>query len=289
MIRALEPRDTGAVLRLWNASSRFDPLSSDVFSEKVWEELDPCLAVVWEEEDELRGFACGVWRPTHQLGYLKMLCVAPAWRSQEIGTRLLQTVEAQLREWGASRLRLGESHPNYLQPGVDLRYTAALVFFEKHGYERVGETYNMRCDLARADFWRDPPAGLEVRRAWPSDQPATMAFLQEHFPSWQAEVSVMFTNDPISLHLAFQGEELVGFAGTDGNNRGSGWFGPMATHPRKRGLGVGGVLLGRCLTDFQNQGLTDCVIPWVGPYQWYSRQCNAYLERTFWRYEKSFP
>jgi hypothetical protein len=126
-----------------------------------------------------------------------------------------------------------------------------------------------------------------VRRARADDRPAIMDFLQRHFTLWQAEVGVMLGNDPITLHLAWKGEELAGFSGYDGNNLGTGWFGPMGTGPDHRGSGLGGVLLGECLHDLKEQGLQRCTIPWVGPWRFYARQCGARIDRVFWRYERS--
>jgi hypothetical protein len=159
------------------------------------------------------------------------------------------------------------------------------MFFEKHGYQKFGECYNLSCGLEGKDFRREAPPGIEVRRARPDDP--IMAFLQRHFALWQSEVQTMLGNSPVSLHVALRNKELLGFAGYDGNNLGTGWFGPMGTSPDHRGSGLGGVLLSRCLEDLQAQGLKRCTIPWVGPWRFYARQCGAFIDRVFWRYERS--
>lgn len=274
MLRKLTPEDEPALLALCQRSLRFDRLTPALLREKIWD--DPGPAFVWEE-DGVVGFCHGVPR-----GSIKLIVVDPAYRRRSIGSRLLQAVEAELP---AERLRAVESVPNYLVPGLDVRATEAILFFEKHGYVKFGECYNLVCELNQ-DFARPDPEGTQVRRASPTDRPQISAFLQQFFAPWQAEVDVMLRQSPISLHLAFQNEELVGFAGTDGNNVGTGWFGPMGTHPERRGSGLGGVLLSRCLQDFQAQGLERCTIPWVGPFRFYLRQCGATIDRVFWRYER---
>lgn len=270
MIRELQPGDD--LLELLNASLRFDPLTPGLLEEK----LESGPALVWDDGG-LQGFCHGT-----PAGAIKLLAVRPSHRRRGIGSQLLGEVERRL---SAPRYRVCESVPNYLVPGLDVRYTEALVFFERHGYAKFGECYNLRCELADRDFRREDPPGVTIRRARAQDP--IMAFLQSHFPPWRPEVETMLRNDPISLHLAFQGEELIGFAGYDGNNLGTGWFGPMGTSPDHRNTGAGGVLLARCLEDFQRQGRTSCVIPWVGPWRFYARQCGAFIERVFWRYEKS--
>lgn len=283
MIRPLRPGDAPELLELWNRSVRFDPLSASVLHEKVWD--DSGAGLVWDDGG-LQGFCYAVWRPANGRGYVKLLCVAPEFRRTGIATQLLAKAEVYLAGRGAPVVRVCESNPNYLVPGLDPRYTAGVLFFEKHGYVKVAETYNMRCQLAGQEFSTVAPPGLTVRRAEFGDQASVLELIVEHFPAWHSEVLSMFANDPISLHLAFKDGKLAAFSGYDGNNRGTGWFGPMGTDPKLRGLGAGGVLLRRCLVDFQEQGLQDCVIPWVGPYRFYSQNSGAYIDRVFWRLEK---
>ena len=71
------------------------------------------------------------------------------------------------------------------------------------------------------------------------------------------------------------------------NNFGTGWFGPMGTHPDLRGMGIGEILLKRCLQDMKEEGLEYSTIPWVAPIAFYSHYCYAMIERVFWRFEKS--
>lgn len=271
MIRPLAPQDD--LLELLNASLRYDPLTPDLLAEK----LEDGPRLVWDEGG-LQGFCHGT-----PAGSIKLLAVRPTHRRRGIGSQLLLAVEDRLQ---APRYRACESVPNYLVPGLDVRSTEALLFFEHHGYQKFGECFNLRCELER-DFRRPDPPGVAVRRAREGDRGQVMEFLERHFAAWQPEVQTMLGNDPISLHLAFQGDGLIGFAGYDGNNLGTGWFGPMGTSPEHRGTGAGGVLLARCLEDLRGQGLARCTIPWVGPWRFYARQCGATIDRVFWRYEKS--
>ena len=175
----------------------------------------------------------------------------------------------------------------------------------------------MRCELAGLDFSTveeeerlAAARDVEIRRARVDDEPAVMEFLGRHLAGWQYEVGQMFRNRPISLHLAILAQAepalaeqpksaspisrrnlpsagLLSFAGIDGNNRGTGWFGPMGSDPECRGWGLGRVLLRRCLQDFQAQARDHCTIPWVGPYGFYARHCGARIDRVLWRYEKA--
>ncbi|MFV1981354.1 MAG: GNAT family N-acetyltransferase, partial [Rhodothermia bacterium] len=101
-----------------------------------------------------------------------------------------------------------------------------------------------------------------------------------------SEISNCFSNMPVSLHLAFRDEALVAFSGYDGNNVGTGWFGPMGTAESARGAGIGGVLLKRCLADIKAQGKHEAIIPWVGPVGFYAHHVGARISRVFLRLEK---
>lgn len=255
----------------------FDPLTAGLLDEKVFQDpdYDPerCLLT-----DDSSAFGMAVTR-SNGMSYLKLLCVAPEARRRGWGTKLLSALESgTMRAW--------ESHPNYLLPGQDVRYTDGVLFLEKRGYRKVGETFNLVCDLTQ-DF-RDPqPDHFQVRRALHTDREQLMVLVDLHFSVWRAEVTAMFANHPVSVHVAFQHGELLGFSGYDSNNRGTGWFGPMGTHPKARGTGMGRALLRCCLEDLKEQGHAVAIIPWVGPYGFYAQHCGARIDRVFWRYEKT--
>lgn len=297
-IRTMADSDQDAVLALWNRSVCFDRLTPELFEEKIYE--DPHytheLLLVAEEQQRLLGFIAGTFRPQPEngaIGFVKLLAVEPQARRQHIATRLLESLESALKQRGCKLIRVFESAPNYLLPGIDPRYTEAVAFFEKRGYERFGETSNMEVDLHSQNF--DTSAeeaklreqGFEIRRAIMGDKDYVRAFLQQHWAAWIPEVEHTLLNYPISLHLAWHSHEVVAFSAYDGNNLNTGWFGPMGTAPSQRGSGIGGILLKRCLADIKAQGHRFAVIPWIGPYRFYSHYCGAHIARVFWRYRKN--
>ncbi len=311
-IRDLRESDADALLALWNRSAPYDPLTPDLLREKVWAEPDagPVLVAVADEASGargepsastqypdsslLRGFALGaLWgAPNQTRGTVKMICVAPASRREGIGGRLLSGVETGLKARGAEVCRVAECSPNYLIPGIDLRYTPGWLFAQKHGYENVGEAVNMHVDLL-ADEWDTSAketaleaSGVSVRRARTKERDEVMAFLDAHWPAWKPEIASTFAQEPVSLHLAWRGSALLGFSAYDANNRSTGWFGPMGTAPEARGLGIGGVLCRRCLRDLAAQGLASATIPWVAPVGFYAHYAGAHVSRVFHRFEK---
>lgn len=295
-MRPLRLEDANALRALWNRVARYDPLDPALFHEKVWGDPDyePELALLVEEASRLCGFAMGVVRRSGDVsrGYVKLIAVDESRWREGIGGQLLAEVEKRLRERGAMVGRVGESAPNYLLPGLDVRYTKAMLFFEKHGYERFGETYNLDVDLSAEDFSTGArermlqDQGFTVRRATTEDRLAVFALLDAHWAAWKDEIERSLYNEPVSLHLALKDGRVLGFSAYDTNNLGTGWFGPMGTDPETRGLGIGGVLLRRCLRDQKAQGHARAIIPWVGPVAFYAHYAGANIARIFYRYEK---
>ena len=291
-IRPLEARDAGALLALWNRSAPFDPLSPALLDEKL-DGAEAGLALVAEAAGALVGFGLARLWPTPDVlrGTVAMLCVAPERRRAGIGGALLTRLEAALSDREATVVRIAEASPNYLTPGLDVRYTPGWLFVQKHGYRRVGEAVNMDVDLSQsfdtADAERQLDAkGVAVRRAAEADREVVRAFLAEHWPAWIPEVETTFAQEPISLWLAFRDGDLLGFSAYDANNVGTAWFGPMGTAEAARGLGIGGVLCRRCLADLRAKGHAHATIPWVAPVGFYAHYAGAHVSRVFHRFEK---
>ena len=279
------------LLDLWNRSCVYDSMSEVLFLEKFTNEKDqPGSHVIVETDgDRVIGFILGVTRLVKEIptGYVKLLAVDPEFQDQGYGSRLLSRLESAFAEEQVERVRVGESAPNYLVPGLDPRYTRAMVFFERRGYRRFGETWNLSVDLNRLKpvpaF--DASKGI-VRRATKVDKAVVMLLLEKHWPAWKPEIDRTFQNDPISLHIVTLEDAVIAFSAYDSNNVGTGWFGPMGTDPEHRGAGLGAVLLLRCLHDMKAQGLATSTIPWVGPIGFYCRHADAVVDRVFYRYEK---
>ena len=296
IIRGISVDDLDELIDCWNESVRFDPATPGLMTEKIWADpdFDADLALAAVDAGRISGFAVGVARATG-IGYIKLIAVRPESRRKGVASVLLDSVEQTLAERSCSVIRLFESAPNYFMPGLDPRYTEAKLLFEQRGYSRFGETYNLIADLRSRSFETKTEEatlleqGITVRRAEEKDRAAVSDFLDLHWPAWQTEVSATFNNTPISLHLALRDRSVLGFSAFEGNNRGLGWFGPMGTAEAARGLGIGGILLRRCLADMKAAGHAEAVIPWVGPVRFYSNTVDARISRVFHRYEKAAP
>lgn len=295
----LQQCDSRSLVELWNRSACYDPLTPQQFHAKVWGDSDYCeyMGLALKQGQHPIALTLGVIRQVAEqlVGYVKLLAVDPQFQGQGLGRRLVRELEDRLLRERVVAIRPGESAPDYIVPGIDVRYTRAILLFEALGYQRFGETYNLVSELAGRDFSTQreeselAQQGVELRRASRDDSMDIRRLLVEHWPAWQAEVALALAHDPPTLHLAIAGGRVVGFSAYDSNHLGMDWFGPMGTCPAFRSKGIGQLLLKRCLWDMQSEGCAKATIPWVGPVRFYAKHTGAQIERVFYRYEKKAP
>jgi mycothiol synthase len=233
------------------------------------------------------------------VGHIDLVAVRPDARRQGIGRALIGRAEASLAGLGATEVLLAGNPPYYAWPGIDVRYTPAVCAAMALGYEQDRTAWNMTADLSHDESPALRPTepaerrlageGITVRRATPDDASALVEFARSTFgASWAGEVAHSIDREGAGLHLAVRGSvsggEILGFAAF-GSSRPS-WFGPMGTAPTAQGLGIGGVLLRRCLREQHELGITRSQIGWVGPVPFYARNAGAWIERVFFLYRK---
>ncbi|WP_332899961.1 GNAT family N-acetyltransferase [Haladaptatus sp. CMSO5] len=141
-IRAAEPEDVAAIQRVARASYEAAYLeiigqeeleaAMDAWynREKVRDAIvNPETIYVVAEADEVVGYASGGDASEVATGELYSIYVHPDWWGKGVGTQLLSTIEAALRERGLSKLRLEVFAEN----------DVGRAFYEARGFERVGE------------------------------------------------------------------------------------------------------------------------------------------------------
>ncbi|WP_433612905.1 GNAT family N-acetyltransferase [Dactylosporangium sp. CA-139114] len=244
-----------------------------------------------------------------RLGHVELLAVLPEARRRGVGAALLRAAEERLAALGATRVRLGGNPPCYAWPGIDVRYTPAVCLARRAGYKVTDTAWNMTADLTRLnqptearpgetrpdetqpgktrsdetrlDESRLEGQGVKVLPAGPDAAPWVRSIWGD---GWAWEVEQSLGRDGAGCYVAVRDGEILGFAAY-GANRPS-WFGPMGTAPAAEGLGVGRVLLRRCLADQHSLGLRSAQIGWAGPIGFYSKAVAARVERVFWIYTK---
>lgn len=216
--------------------------------------------------------------------HLDLLLVDPAHRRRGAARELLAELEQRLKARGLVKVKVTGNAPDYAWPGVDVRYTAAICALEAAGYTREGTAWNMSAPLPVPGTEKTTPEGVEIRRASTGDLEALEAVVgREWGPAWTTEVRRAVQGDG-GVHAAWRDGEPIAFAAWGGCR--PSWFGPMGTLPAAGGLGLGSVLLRRCLADQAALGLDKAQIGWVGPVPFYSGAVGAYIERVFFLFSK---
>lgn len=277
----------------------YEDITEELAKEKIFDDpdFDPEKALKAIINSEIVGFMQGVVREfkSRRTGFIKLFVTDEKWRRQGIASALLKVIEEKLWSENIEEIRILDSSPNYLQPGLDPRYTEAYVFITRKGYEKFDEDVNMEVDLEGQDFSTDREKedllsqGIEIKRASPEDRQSVFSFIDENFATSRKEVEVSFRNRPISTHIGLKDGRVIAFATYDANNLNTGWFGPMGTLKECRGMGIGRILLKRCLEDIRLQDHKIATIAWVGPIAFYNDTVGANVTRVFWRFKKTRP
>ena len=299
-MRDLRPSDLPQLPKLLTVLDR-EPIPWDVgwLQHKIFDDpdYDSALSPVFVDDERLIAIAHGVIRQYEErhggtAAFLKLMAVDPACQRRGLMSQLMDRFEARVKLAGVERIKIDFCPPAFLIPGVDPGYTAALALLLRRGYKSSRQSYvNMRVPLdaekleTAVDESRLHKLGIEVRRASIEDKEAAMRLgygLGGDF--WRSEVEDAFYYDLIRLHLALRNGEFVAFAVQDVS--GPTLFGPTATEPSARRLGIGTVLLKHCLRDVLNKGHSEAIICGAGPIAYYISAVGASVCRYFWPFEK---
>lgn len=248
----------------------YDLLSTSSVERSIFDDADP-QTVRGVYDGGLDAIGAAVVRG--RAGFVKLLAVHPTVRRRGVGTALLDRLESFARGAGAETMDVGTSAPVYVVPGVDVRSTEAVCFFEARGYARTGDAVNLGVSL------RDlPPPSLPVRDAVETDLTTTLRWVAEVHPNWIDE-----------LTRGVRGGTCVvcgsdGFACYDVNR--DGWFGPIATRPDRRTHGVGAATLLAALERMRTRGYERAEIAWATALPFYSKTVGARISRVFWCFRK---
>lgn len=287
----MSPRDLGEVARLCDQELVLDRYAGSIPGILT---RRPHLGLVASHRSATIGACIGSVNQDddgNTAGFIDLLVVDRAAQRRGVGRQLAADMEQQLVARGCERISIMANGPYYAWPGIDIHYTAAVCFAEDLGYRRQGCEVNMNVDLLRAPLDTEAAEdrlrsdGIEVRQARAGDDgPMQESLGTDWRPTWIAELTAALRSTDSGLQFAVQGTRYVGFC-AHGLNRPH-EVGPVGTSPDRRRLGIGSVLLKRCLASQRDRGLTAAELVWAGPLSYFSRTLGATIGRAFWLYTK---
>jgi GNAT superfamily N-acetyltransferase len=151
--------DVTGVVDLWNRCLPADPITREIFDDRILLDpnFDPAGCWVAMQDGRIVGFVYALVRRTplpwgfesafehdRQIGWIFALFVHEDYRRQGIGSALLDRALAFLEAGGVKHVILGNYAPNYVLSGVDTEaYPGAREFLEHHGFAVHGRSDEM--------------------------------------------------------------------------------------------------------------------------------------------------
>lgn len=118
--------------------------------------------------------------------------------------------------------------------------------------------------------------GISIRPAQPFEITPVRNFIEQHFSvGWADEVSVGFSNKPVSVYIATLDSKVIGFAAHECTRKN--FFGPAGVAPDMQGRGIGTALLLASLLALRESGYVYGIIGGAGPIGFYQKTVGATL------------
>ncbi len=286
----LQPQHLGELADFCNRNFAFHQgqFEKEILQNRIFDDPDyrPEHAFLLREKGKTIGFMIGVLRGYD--AWLKLFAIDWEHRRSGFGSIMLAEMEDLVRSDGAEQIHILNSSPYYFMPGLDVRYTEALCFFQSHGYTFERYVHNMVVDLTADDFDTTQTesklarAGIKIRRLKREEEQIFYEWMSGTWSkNWTTESCNSLKNTPVTTFIALDRDgNICGFASYDVTMF-PGGFGPTGVEERMRGLGIGKILFFRCLHDMKDQGYPRCEIGWVGPISFYAHTAGARICATF--------
>ncbi|HEV2883469.1 MAG TPA: hypothetical protein VGW36_01350 [Pyrinomonadaceae bacterium] len=122
--------------------------------------------------------------------------------------------------------------------------------------------------------FQTPKGSVVIRRAEPFEITKVSDFIRTNFSTaWADEVSVGFSNKPVTVYLAVIDGEIAGFAAYECTRKS--FFGPTGVASCHQSNGIGKALLLAGLWGLREMGYVYGIIGGVGPVEFYEKAVGA--------------
>lgn len=130
---------------------------------------------------------------------------------------------------------------------------------ELRGSDLLVKLYEVKEDRELEERLREQ--GIKVNRIFPPNYDQLLEYIGENFSKgWVSEAKAALFNHPASCYVAAKEGRIIGFACY--NATAKDYFGPTGVSKECRGLGVGKLLLLKCMLALKEEGYSYAIIGW---------------------------
>lgn len=288
------------LVTLWHKelAERF-PMRKELFLQNSFLDRNVCYEssrIVVNEDDHVIAFIVVKYlkelsevEMRHDIGWIQTILVDSNYRSQGIGTELLQHAEAILQQKGITQILLGRDMYHYF-PGIPSEDNLTATWFEKRGYRFGGTEVDLSktFEEGEAIIW-PKKSGLEFTLLKEDDQEVFLDFLHRCFPGrWELEAIQYFEKGGTGREFVVvkEGEDIIGFCRINdtqsplimGNTYWDplfdselGGVGPLGIDAEKRKNGYGLAVVQAGIAYLRERGIRHIVIDWTGLIEFYQK------------------
>jgi ribosomal protein S18 acetylase RimI-like enzyme len=282
-IRPYRGTDEAELLAVWNAAMTYDRISADLFRTRVLLDSNflPENLPVAVVDGRIVGFVLAITRQTPLFlqglepdkAWITAFGVDPVYQRRGVGRTLFEYVFERLQ--GRRTLEIAPYVPNYFVPGIDVdAYPGTITFLQTLGFATFERATSMGAnltgfhippDILELEQRREREDGLTIRPVTAADLPDLMPFIATHF-GWDwyrhtREYLLEYFGDrpaQICVMVARMGGQVVGYCQQRRER-----FGPFGVRPDMRNLGIGRLLLFRCLAEMSARQVYYAYFLWT--------------------------
>jgi mycothiol synthase len=285
-IRPYQGSDEAALLNVWQHAMPHDRIDEAIFRTKVLLDpnFQPANLPVALEGGQLVGFVLALTRrvPLYLQGlepeksWISAFGVLPEFRRRGIGSALFQHILDRLQADGRKTVEISPYVPNYFAPGIDITYVGTVDFLQSHfGFTIIEQPISMGvnltdfqipAELVELQARRERDDDLVIRPVTGTDLPDLMPFISDNFGwDWyrhlQEYLAEYFgdSSRQVCFLVARLRGRVVGFCGQRRER-----FGPFGVDESVRNLGIGRILLFRCLAEMSARQFYYTYFMWTG-------------------------
>ena len=302
------------LVTLWNQElgEKF-PMREELFNQNSFQDVNVLYEgsqIVVNEDNRVVGFiVTKKWNDSIDVGisattgWIQVLLVDHEYRNKGIGTKLISHAESKLIESGINHIWLGRDTWHYF-PGIPMEYDHTALWFEKRGYVKSGEDFDLDCHYEKThDISLPSKDDVEVAIVQPKEKEHLLEFLHHSFPGrWEYEAIQYFQLGGTGREFVVlkKNGKIIGFCRINDSDspviaqnvywsplyeNELGGVGPLGIDASERKHGYGLFIVEAAIQHLRKRGIQSIVIDWTGLVDFY-KKLGYEVCKSYYSYQK---